>query len=290
MSDSEYPLEQRFRQVADFLGEAIRPPIRGQRLAARRRSPAPGCVVIGSAVGALDRAVVDAGAISSRLIPRSVPKTWSLSSPTAAPERPLRTGVPVRPSGMPVAATVPFERCSISSKKCRAASCRSAPGEIADVLHHAGCDARTLKRAMTASASRAAVQRSIEASSSSACARRRSRSAKRESFVQPALADDGAEADPFGLAPNDDHAPAVVAPAAIAAVRRVVPRTVPEPPGLHAVRQPLHHDVPDGRDRRLELRQVDVLPLPRPPAMVERAHARRRGRGARSARRDRRTA
>jgi AcrR family transcriptional regulator len=42
MSDPDYPLEQRFRQVADFLGEAIRPLAKGPRVAAGRRSPARG--------------------------------------------------------------------------------------------------------------------------------------------------------------------------------------------------------------------------------------------------------
>jgi len=37
LSDSEYPLEQRFRQVADFIGEAISPPSRAPRVAAGRR-------------------------------------------------------------------------------------------------------------------------------------------------------------------------------------------------------------------------------------------------------------
>ncbi len=41
MSDPDYPLEQRFRQVADFLGEAIRPQARAQRVS-RGRSPARG--------------------------------------------------------------------------------------------------------------------------------------------------------------------------------------------------------------------------------------------------------
>jgi AcrR family transcriptional regulator len=134
--------------------------------------------------------------------------------------------------------------------------------QILDVLHHAGRDAGILEErhdGVVRTGAGPALDEAIELVGMGEPAR-----AIGEARVglPGRLADGVAEAAPLGLVADGDHAPAIVALAAVAAVRREAPGTVPETRRLDPVREPLHHHVADGRDRRLELGQVDELSTP----------------------------
>ena len=85
-------------------------------------------------------------------------------------------------------------------------------------------------------------------------------------------AEDLAETLPLRVARHRNHAPAILAAAAVAAVGRFAERAVGELLRLPPGGQRLQHEVAYSRHRGLELREVDVLALPRPRAVLEGAH------------------